>query len=91
MATLIVIGILSSVFIFGLKTGIGCGFSRTGWKVVFVLCLLYFGIALASGYFMDEIDVTSFMSSPLAAAIHITLALFLLAGALPSWEVAFRL
>lgn len=29
---------------------------------------------------MDAIDVTSFMSSPLAAAIHITLALFLLIG-----------
>lgn len=80
MATLIVIGILSSVFIFGLKTGIGCGFSKTGWKVVFVLCLLYFGIALVAGYFMDAIDVTSFMSSPLASAIHITLALFLLGG-----------
>lgn len=80
MATLIVIGILSSVFIFGLKTGIGCGFSKTGWNVVFVLCLLYFVIALVAGYFMDAIDVTSFMSSPLAAAIHITLALFLLGG-----------
>ncbi|WNY23331.1 hypothetical protein MmiHf6_06360 [Methanimicrococcus hongohii] len=80
MAALIVIGILSSVFIFGLKTGIGCGFSKTGWKVVFVLCLLYFVIALVAGYFMDAIDVTSFMSSPLASAIHITLALFLLAG-----------
>ncbi|WNY28187.1 hypothetical protein MmiEs2_03710 [Methanimicrococcus stummii] len=80
MATLIVIGILSSVFIFGLKTGIGCGFSKTGWKAVGVLCLLYFVIALVAGYFMDAIDVTSFMSSPLAAAIHITLALFLLAG-----------
>lgn len=80
MATLIVIGILSSVFIFGLKTGIGCGFSKTGWKVVFALCLLYFGIALAAGYFMDAVDVTSFMSSPFASAIHITLALFLLGG-----------
>ena len=29
---------------------------------------------------MDAIDVTSFMSSPLASAIHITLALFLLFG-----------
>lgn len=80
MATLIVIGILSSVFIFGLKTGIGCGFSKTGWRIVFVLCLLYFVIALVAGYFMDAIDVTSFMSSPLASAIHITLALFLLVG-----------
>lgn len=80
MTYLIVIGILSSVFIFGLKTGIGCGFSRTKWTAVFALCLLYFGIALVAGYFMDAIDVTSFMSSPLATAIHITLALFLLAG-----------
>ena len=68
------------MFIFGLKTGVGCGFSKTGWKIVFALCALYFGIALVAGYFMDVIDVTSFMSSPLAVAIHITLALFLLVG-----------
>ncbi|MDR2944017.1 MAG: DUF2162 domain-containing protein [Methanosarcinales archaeon] len=80
MATLIVTGILSSVFVFGLKTGIGCGFSKTGRNVVFALCLLYFCIALAAGYFMDAVDVTSFMSSPSASAIHITLALFLLGG-----------
>ncbi|MDR0768166.1 MAG: DUF2162 domain-containing protein [Methanosarcinales archaeon] len=80
MAILIVIGILSSVFIFGLKTGIGCGFSKTGKGTVFVLCLLYFAIALVAGYFMDVLDVTSFMASPLATAIHITLALFLLIG-----------
>ncbi|MDV0444974.1 hypothetical protein MmiAt1_05260 [Methanimicrococcus sp. At1] len=86
MATLIVIGILSSVFIFGLKTGVGCGFSKTGWKIVFALCLLYFAIALVAGYFMDAIDVTSFMSSPLAAAIHITLALFLLAGGIATMK-----
>jgi len=80
ITSLIVIGILSSVFIFGLKTGVGCGFSKTGWKVVFALCGLYFVIALIAGYFMDAIDVTSFMSSPLALAIHIALALFLLVG-----------
>jgi Predicted transporter len=86
MASLIVIGILSSVFIFGLKTGAGCGFSKTGWKTVFVLCLLYFGISLIAGYFMDAIDVTSFMSSPLASAIHITLALFLLFGGIATMK-----
>lgn len=80
MTALIVIGILSSVFIFGLKTGIGCGFSKTGWKSVFALCMLYFAISLVAGYFMDAFDATSFMSSPLAAVIHITLALFLLGG-----------
>jgi Predicted transporter len=86
MASLIVIGILSSVFIFGLKTGAGCGFSKTGWKTVFVLCLLYFVISLIAGYFMDAIDVTSFMSSPLASAIHITLALFLLFGGIATMK-----
>jgi Predicted transporter len=86
MASLIVVGILSSVFIFGLKTGAGCGFSRTGWKTVFVLCLLYFVISLIAGYFMDAIDVTSFMSSPLASAIHITLALFLLFGGIATMK-----
>ena len=86
MASLIAIGILSSVFIFGLKTGAGCGFSKTGWKTVFVLCLLYFGISLIAGYFMDAIDVTSFMSSPLASAIHITLALFLLFGGIATMK-----
>ena len=86
MASLIVTGILSSVFIFGLKTGAGCGFSKTGWKTVFVLCLLYFVISLIAGYFMDAIDVTSFMSSPLASAIHITLALFLLFGGIATMK-----
>ena len=86
MASVIVIGILSSVFIFGLKTGAGCGFSKTGWKTVFVLCLLYFVISLIAGYFMDAIDVTSFMSSPLASAIHITLALFLLFGGIATMK-----
>lgn len=85
-STLIAIGILSSVFVFGLKTGIGCGFSKTGWKVVFALCSLYFVISLVAGYFMDAVDVTSFMSSPLAAAIHITLALFLLAGGIATMK-----
>ncbi|MDV0447692.1 hypothetical protein MsAg5_16030 [Methanosarcinaceae archaeon Ag5] len=80
MAFLIVVGILSSVFIFGLKTGVGCGFSSVKWPVVFGLCALYFVIALVAGYFMDAIDVTSFMSSSLATAIHITLALFLVFG-----------
>ena len=86
ITSLIVAGILSSVFIFGLKTGIGCGFSKTGWKTVFVLCLLYFIISLVAGYFMDAIDVTDFMSSPLASAIHITLALFLLFGGIATMK-----
>ncbi|WNY26594.1 DUF2162 domain-containing protein [Methanolapillus ohkumae] len=80
LASLIVVGILSSVFIFGLKTGIGCGFSKVKWPVVFGLCILYFIIAVVAGYFMDAIDVASFMSSPLASAIHITLALFMVFG-----------
>ena len=35
---------------------------------------------------MDAIDVTSFMSSPLASAIHITLALFLLFGGIATMK-----
>lgn len=79
-ATLIVIGILSSVFIFGLKTGIGCGFSKIKWPVVILLSLVYIGLGIIAGHFMDTIDVTSFMSSSYAVAIHITLALLLLFG-----------
>lgn len=80
LSYLIVAGILSSVFIFGLKTGIGCGFSKTGWKVVAALSLFYLVISVIAGYFMDAIDVGGFLSSSVATAIHITLALFLLFG-----------
>ncbi|NLI62588.1 MAG: DUF2162 domain-containing protein [Methanosarcinaceae archaeon] len=76
----IIAGILSSVFVFGLKTGIGCGFSNTSWKTVFGLCALYLIISVISGYIMDMVDVQGFLSSSLAAAIHVVLALFLIFG-----------
>ncbi|MCL2550286.1 MAG: DUF2162 domain-containing protein [Methanimicrococcus sp.] len=79
-ALLIVIGILTSVFVFGLKTGIGCGFSKIKWPIVILLSLVYIGLGTIAGYFMDTIEVTTFMSSSYAVAIHITLALLLLFG-----------
>lgn len=77
---LIISGILSSVFVFGIKSGIGCGFSRIGKAAVAGLCLLYLIISTVAGYFMNLFDVTSFLSSSLATSIHIVLAVFLLAG-----------
>jgi len=86
VAILVIVGILSSVFIFGLKTGIGCGFSKIQWPVVFLLSLFYIGLTTVAGYFMETIDVTSFMSSPYAVAIHIILALLLLFGGIQTMK-----
>ena len=73
----IVTGILSSVFIFGIKSGIGCGFSKTGKLSVAVLCLFYLLVSTAAGYFMDAFDIASFLTSSLSTMIHIALAFFL--------------
>ncbi|MCL2142167.1 MAG: DUF2162 domain-containing protein, partial [Methanimicrococcus sp.] len=42
--------------------------------------------ATVAGYFMDTIDVTTFMSSPYAVAVHIALALLLLFGGIQTMK-----
>ncbi|MCL2862571.1 MAG: DUF2162 domain-containing protein [Methanimicrococcus sp.] len=63
-----------------MKNGIGCGFSRIKWPIVILLSIMYIGLGTVAGYFMDAIEVTAFMSSSYAVAIHIALALLLLFG-----------
>ena len=74
-----VLGILIGIFIFGLKTGVGCGFSTVGKKEVLTLASGYFIISVILGSFVEIIDQSYLEAvADLGVVLHVLIALILI-------------
>lgn len=75
-----VIGILIAIFIFGLKTGVGCGFSSIGKRDVLLLALSYFVISIVLGSLVGLVDESYLTGiASLGMTLHVIIALILIA------------
>ena len=73
-----VIGILTGIFVFGLKTGLGCGFSNIKKQNIILLAGVYFLISLVIGTSMDYIDMSYLQSiTDMGMTLHVLVALLL--------------
>ncbi|TGC11372.1 DUF2162 domain-containing protein [Methanolobus halotolerans] len=74
------IGILIGIFIFGLKTGIGCGFSKLEKKKVLLLASGYFIISVILGSLVGLVDQSYLEGiANLGMTLHVLIALILIA------------
>lgn len=78
-AALTVIGILIGILIFGIKTGIGCGFSNIRTREIFAVGSSYFFLALIFGTVVDKINTGSFEKIfSMGMGIHVLVSLLLI-------------
>ncbi|MDK2825615.1 Predicted transporter [Methanolobus vulcani] len=74
-----VIGILIGIFIFGLKTGVGCGFSTVKKKDVLILASGYFLISIILGSLVEMVDQSYLEKiANLGMTLHVFIALLLI-------------
>lgn len=78
-AALSLIGILIGILAFGIKTGIGCGFSNITTKEILAIGGSYFFLALLFGTVTDRISLETFESfSSMGMGIHVLVSLLLI-------------
>lgn len=78
-AALTVIGILLGILIFGIKSGIGCGFSNVTTKGILTIGGSYFILALFFGSIADHISLESLGGlSSMGMGIHLLVSLLLI-------------
>jgi len=78
-AALTVIGILIGILIFGIKSGIGCGFSKVTTKEILMIGGSYFILALLFGSVADHISLESLGGlSSMGMGIHVLVSLLLI-------------
>lgn len=76
---LTVIGILIAIFIFGIKTGLGCGFSNAGPRKIIAVAGSYFLLSVLVGSIVGNFSMESFEKiSGLGLGVHILLSLLLI-------------
>jgi predicted transporter len=76
---LTVIGILIGILIFGVKSGIGCGFSNTTMREILAIGGSYFFLALLFGSFADRISFEALGGlSSMGMGIHVLVSLLLI-------------
>ncbi|MEZ5335470.1 MAG: DUF2162 domain-containing protein [Methanolobus sp.] len=74
-----VVGILIGIFIFGLKTGVGCGFSTVKRRDVLLLATGYFIISVILGSLVEMVDQSYLEGiSNLGMTLHVLIALVLI-------------
>ena len=79
IAYAMVIGVLISILIFGLKTGAGCGFSSIGKKNILLIGGSYFILSLILGAFAGHLETDGLEDlSRMGMAIHSVLAILLI-------------
>jgi predicted transporter len=78
---LVIFGILSSILMFGIKSGIGCGFADLKKYEIVVICAGYFIISTGIGYFIGS-GYGEFLEkiSSIGLSFHIVLAVLMIAG-----------
>ncbi|WP_406661027.1 DUF2162 domain-containing protein [Methanolobus sp. ZRKC3] len=76
-----VVGILIGIFIFGLKTGVGCGFANIRRRDVFILATGYFIISIVLGSLVGLVDQSYLEKiSSLGMTLHVFIAIILIAA-----------
>ncbi|MDG6243559.1 MAG: DUF2162 domain-containing protein [Methanolobus sp.] len=72
-------GILIAIFIFGLKTGVGCGFSTVKKRDVLILAGAYFLISVILGSLVEMVDQSYLEGiANLGMTLHVLIALILI-------------
>lgn len=78
-STLTVIGILIGILIFGIKTGLGCGFSNITTREILTIAGSYFFLALLFGSVADHISLDAFERlSTMGMGVHVLVSLLLI-------------
>ncbi|KKH46487.1 DUF2162 domain-containing protein [Methanosarcina sp. 1.H.A.2.2] len=78
-STLTVIGILIGILIFGIKTGLGCGFSNITKREILTIAGSYFFLALLFGSVADHISLDAFERlSAMGMGVHVLVSLLLI-------------
>lgn len=78
-STLTVIGILIGILLFGIKTGLGCGFSNITTREILTIAGSYFFLALLFGSFSDHISLDAFERlSSMGMGVHVLVSLLLI-------------
>lgn len=78
---LVVIGVLIGILIFGVKTGVGCGFSNLKRKEILAIASSYFILSLILGIFVDYVNMDNFQRiSSMGMNFHVIMSLVLIAA-----------
>jgi predicted transporter len=78
-STLTVIGIMIGILIFGIKTGLGCGFSNITTREILTIAGSYFFLALLFGSVADHISLDAFERlSATGMGVHVLVSLLLI-------------
>lgn len=76
---LTVIGILIVILIFGIKTGLGCGFSTAGPRKIIAVAGSYFLLSVLVGSVMENFSMEYFVKiSGIGLGVHVLLSLLLI-------------
>ena len=76
---LTVIGILIGILIFGIKTGLGCGFSNITTREILTIAGSYFFLALLFGSIANHISLDAFERlSSMGMGVHVLVSLLLI-------------
>lgn len=79
--TLATIGILTSILVFGIKTGLGCGFADLKKREIVVICSGYFVISIIIGCLIDTVSRESLEKiSGVGLSFHVLLAVLMIAA-----------
>ncbi|MDD4749949.1 MAG: DUF2162 family putative transporter [Methanosarcinaceae archaeon] len=77
--SLTIIGILIAILAFGIKTGVGCGFSNVKKGEIIAISSSYFILSVLFGNFVGLLSPESFEQiSSMGMGIHVLLSLFLI-------------
>jgi predicted transporter len=78
-STLTVIGILIGIFVFGIKTGLGCGFSNITTREILTIAGSYFFLSLLFGSIAYRISMDAFERlSGMGMGFHVLVSLLLI-------------
>ncbi|MCM1988040.1 DUF2162 domain-containing protein [Methanococcoides seepicolus] len=79
MVILTVVGILMAILLFGVKTGIGCGFSNRSLKSILLLASSYLLLSIVLGSLIGYVDQSSLdVIASMGMSIHVIVALLLI-------------
>ncbi|MCD4807007.1 MAG: DUF2162 domain-containing protein [Methanococcoides sp.] len=79
MVILTVVGILMAILLFGVKTGIGCGFSNRSLKSILLLASSYLILSIVLGSLIGYVDQSNLdVIASMGMSLHVLVALLLI-------------
>jgi predicted transporter len=74
-----IVGIVLSILVFGIKTGLGCGFANLRKHEIIMVCAVYLVICVIMGFLIGYLSVDSLGNiSGIGISFHILLALLMI-------------